>query len=172
MGNSNFIIRIPAGTPDLTFDDLDAWLGPASARAIGTTVVIYRNPDAITIELYGVIIAELSERPRRVRFPSADDAHLTTTEWLGKIIRDNAIGSSVSRVRRHKADGPGPAVSRGEAGLLIIDGDRGRTVFGQTYPVSKTRIAAQRQAAAERQTQWAVIQEGTAAVSAMQGGPR
>ena len=163
---SNFIFKIPAGTPDLTFEDLDAWLGRASARAIGTTVVIYRNPDAITIELYGLIIAELYESPkRRVVFGSTDDAHLATTEWLGKIIRDNCIGSSVYRVRRHKVDGPGPAVSRGQAGLLIIDGDRGKTVFGQTYPVSKARIAAQRRTDAERQKQWAAEREQYAAES-------
>jgi hypothetical protein len=166
MGNSNYLLRIPQGIPELTFDDLDAWLGRRSACAIGTTVVVHRTPEAITIELYGLVIAELYERPRRVTFPSADDAHLTTAAWITRIVRDNAIGTSVYRVRRHKADGPGPAVSRGQAGLLVIDGDRGKTVFGQTYPVAKARIEKMRRADAAWQRQWAAERERYAAESA------
>lgn len=171
--SSNYIFRFPEGTPDLTFDDLAAWLGGRSGRAIGTTVVIAHMPatetqfESIDIELYGLVIARLMNKPGRVEFPSADDPHLATTEWISKVVRDNCVGSSVGRIRRSRKDPLGPPVARGRAGLLVIypPGDRSKQVFGQMYPVSRARIAKARKADARRQVEWAAQREQYAAES-------
>lgn len=147
-----FIFRFPADTPRLDFETLagllrDRWYPMADGEhyaTIGTTVRIRWHggtersahaalPPAIWIELYGLRIAKVM--PGSVYFPGPDDPHVTTTEWIAKIVRDNRLGSGAFRVRRHKGDGEGPPVARGHAGLLTIDGDRERPVFGHAYPV-------------------------------------
>lgn len=139
---NDYIFRMPAGTPDLTFAGLAARLREvcdlprckACCLAIGTTVRVSRaggRRDALDFSLYGTVIARISMGT--VYFPETGDAHLATTEWLSRIVHDNGIGSRVWRIRRHAADGPGAPVARGYAGLLVIDGDRARPAEGYRY---------------------------------------
>jgi len=143
-----YIFRMPADTPRLTFDGLIAylaghWYPDADGTwygKIGTTVRLrWHGADpasgriaSIGFELYGLRIAEISRDT--VTFPGPDDPHLATTAWLRKIAEDNGFGP-VFRIRRRKADGPGPAVPRGQAGLLVIAGHgQDYPVFGHSYP--------------------------------------
>lgn len=137
---SNYIFRFPADVPKLTCESLNAYIlaRPSGAillsRAIGTTVTVLQGEGFVWLKLYDTIIAAIF--PGQVSFSPHDDPHLATTAWIGKIVRDNGIGGTVWRERRHASDGEGPCVPRGHAGLLAIDGDRSRPVFGRTYPVA------------------------------------
>jgi hypothetical protein len=132
-----YVFRFPAGMPKLDFASLAEWMTGHTARRIGATVVVRRtghgcpHPHVIGIELYGLCIALV--KPDRVVFPETRDTHAATSYWLGRIIADNGIGRSAWRIRRRKADRPGPPVARGQAGLLVIDGDRDRPVEGFAY---------------------------------------
>lgn len=151
---SEYIFRMPYGTPDLDYGSLAEYLvrraGVTSTRElrnfssyaeIGTTVRIRwigpgrdesaALPPAIGFWLYGTLIARIM--PGDVYFPRTDDTHQATTYWLAQIIADNAIGTNAGRIRRHKADGPGPMGPRGHAGLLVIDWDRSKPVEGHSY---------------------------------------
>ena len=151
---NDYIFRMPEGTPKLTFEALSAQLDALCDRprctpctlAVGTTVTICwhgaARGHAVAFQLYGLGIAVISQK--LVQFPVTGDAHIATTGWLAKIIRDNGLGSSAWRIRRHKADGPGTPAARGRAGLLCIDGDRDRPVEGHGYPVDHARIAQDR----------------------------
>jgi hypothetical protein len=137
---------MPEGTPDLSHDALAAYLDSRDERKIGATVTVenYRE-GVIDVRLYDTRIAQIG--PNLVFFPGPDDPHIATTYWLAKVVQDNGIGGNVFRVRRHKSDGEGPPVARGQAGLLTVDGDRDRPVFGRSYPVDHARIARRRQVA-------------------------
>lgn len=134
---SNYIFRFPADVPKLTYESLNAYIlaRPAGAillsRAIGTTVTVLQGESFVWLKLYDTILAVIFAE--KVTFSPHDDPHLATTAWIGKIVRDNGIGGTVWRERRHAGDGEGPRVPRGRAGLLAIDGDRSRPVFGHTY---------------------------------------
>lgn len=136
-----YIFRFPAGVPKLTYEALETYvlatpMGRMNVRRdIGTTVTVTLEHDSARVRLYGYTLAVL--RSHQVAFNSTDDPHMSTSAWLSKIIRDNGIGGLAWRIRRHASDGEGPCVPRGHAGLLTIDGDRNRPVFGNTYP---TRI--------------------------------
>ena len=156
---NNYQFRFPADTPELDFASLAAYLDGWDERAIGTTVTVesYRE-GVIDILLYGLRIAQIG--PNIVFFPGPDDPHMATSAWLGRIVRDNAMGSNVWRVRRLKGDGPGPEVARGRAGLLCIDGDRDKPVFGRAYPVGdiegmRRRDAESRVQLAADRVRWA-----------------
>jgi hypothetical protein len=157
---SDYIFRFPRGCPALDFASLSAWTGMRRWREIGTTVTVTYTaetaiepvrPAEFRIRLYGTEIAVV--RPREVLFPGPDDPHMATTAWVGQIVRDNAIGGGVGRIRRRKADGEGPRMGRGRAGLLVIGG-RDRPVFGHAYPVGD--IAGMRRRQAEAEARWAV----------------
>lgn len=167
MTYHEYIFRIPQDAPDLDYASLNTWMGLRGQRKIGTTVTIValdehetamgQIPASFEIWLYETLIARIY--PDRVDFPGPDDPHMATSAWLFKVIRDNAIGHTCFRIRRHKNDGPGPVVARGQAGLLVIDGDRDKPVFGRHYPVDPAQIVAQRQADAERRERWAAEQK-------------
>lgn len=168
-----FIFRMPENTPDLDFTSLEAYIraaydgeGPRHGdhAEIGTTVqVVWHGsrrpglelPPAVDFQLYGLHIARIF--PDRVNFAKHDDPHMATGEWVAKIIRDNAIGTSAGRIRRRKADGEGPWMSRGRAGLLVIDGDRDKPVTGRTYPVGD--IEGMHRRNAESEAAWAAERE-------------
>jgi hypothetical protein len=170
---SSYIFRMPEGCPYLDFTSLKAYIRAAynsedlhftDHAEIGTTVrVVWHGsrrprlelPPSIAFELYGFTAAEIY--PDRVGFAAADDPHMATTAWLSRIVYDNAIGHGVSRVRRRKADGEGPPIARGHAGLLVIDGNRDKLVTGQSYPVGD--IESQRRKDAEQQTARAAARE-------------
>lgn len=145
---SEYIFRFPAAMPELTFEALTSRLRALCDREqctscydeIGTTVQVrwIRSKNAIMIRLYGTTIAILSD-DGSVQFP-ADDPHLTTTEWITRIVRDNGLGNRVWRIRRHASDGPGPEVQRGHAGLLVIDGDRDKPVHGRVWARNRADI--------------------------------
>jgi hypothetical protein len=155
----DFIFRFPADCPRLDFETLaellrTRWYPMASGEhyaKIGTTVRVRWHggaersataalPPAVNFELYDLRIARIM--PGAVYFPGPDDPHVTTTEWIARIIRDNRIGNGAGRVRRHKGDGEGPPIPRGgRAGLLTVDWDRNRPVFGHAYP-ARTRQEA------------------------------
>lgn len=154
--NHDYIFRFPAGAPDLDFTSLSAWLGLRHTRQAGTTVTVtYLAASAdeageiwgarFEIMLYRTVIAWVYAD--RVYFPGPDDPHHATTAWISKIVRDNAIGGGVFRIRRHKTDGPGPRTPRGRAGLLVIGGNRDKPVPGRAYPVGdiESRRARERQ---------------------------
>jgi len=148
-----YYFRFPADTPELTYDGLAAYvrkhwrLHPEGWRyaPVGRTVTIHeRRPggpghEVYDVYLYRLRIARLT--PNAVSFGQADDGHLATREWLARIVADNGLGSTAWRIRRHKSDGPGPAVARGQAGLLVIDGDRSKPVHGQVYTLRKEAAA-------------------------------
>lgn len=135
-----YVFRMPASTPRLTFSRLKAITDNYGAGRIGKTVTIQESVRSLSGEGEHYILFQLYELPiarifrDRVEFAGTDDPHMATTAWLGKIIRDNGIGAGVWRVRRFASDPEGPCVPRGHAGLLTIDGDRSRLVFGQAYP--------------------------------------
>jgi hypothetical protein len=165
-----YLLRFPENTPELTYEALTAYeekhwhpYADGSRYApIGTTVTITKAGDlnAFDLRLYGLTIARIFQD--QVFFPLTGDAHMATREWLGKIVRDNGIGSSVWRIRRRTTDGPGPYVARGRAGLLCIDGNRSRPVEGHGYPVDRERIAREK----ERAAQWAIRMEADRAEQA------
>jgi len=132
-----YIFRFPADVPKLTYEALNAYVlatpqGRAYVRRdIGTTVTVTLGDGCARLTLYGYTLAAIY--PGRVEFNATDDAHMSTTAWLGKIVRDNKLGGTAWRIRRHASDGEGPCVPRGHAGLLTIDGHRSEPVFGQTY---------------------------------------
>lgn len=151
---SEFIFRMPEGTPEMTYEGLSAYMDsqPEVPYAnggyfteIGSTVTLTamnpRGGPRIDVRLYGLLIASIYAN--QVEFPVHKDAHMATGEWLGKIVRDNGIGTSVGRIRRQKADPliPGP---RGYCGPLAINWSRDTLVEGHTYPVDHNRIAARR----------------------------
>jgi hypothetical protein len=158
-----FIFRMPANCPDLDFKSLEAYIRAAydgedlrngDHAGIGTTVrVTYEDslvtgvpmPPRIAVRLYGLRIAAVYRHA--VYFQQTGDAHMATTEWIAKIVRDNAIGTSVFRVRRRKSDSlvEGP---RGYMGPLAIGGDRDRLVEGYWYRVGD--IEGQRRQHAEQ----------------------
>jgi len=137
----NYIFRFPAGMPRLTFAGLKAITDNYGTGKIGTTVTIQESVRSLSgpgetyilFQLYDTVLARIF--PGRVEFAGCDDPHMSTTAWLGKIARDNGLGSTAGRIRRHASDGLGPYVPRGRAGLLTIDFDRDRPVIGRTYPI-------------------------------------
>ncbi len=165
---NEYIFRFPAGCPDLDFESLLTWMqapnrgheiGHGGRKAkIGTTVLVvhrgpFRSPDAalppaFDIWLHDLLIARVFHG--RVWVTGTDDPHQATTAWLARIIQDNAIGTSLYRVRRRKADDPGPAVARGRAGLLVIDSDRSRPALGHLHQAGD--IAALKASRAETRT--------------------
>jgi hypothetical protein len=165
-----YIFRIPGDTPELTFEDLSAWMGGRTQRQVGTTVTItYEPPDGscpavFWFRLYDLELAGIFAHC--VEFTAHDDPHLATAAWISRIVYDNAIGLNVWRIRRRKADGPGPEVPRGRAGLLCVEGDRSRPVFGHIHTVVPARIEAQRERTARWQAENAARQERYAAESA------
>lgn len=148
---TEFIFRFPADMPELSYRPLDAEIGKLCSQPncrscvleIGTTVKVRRLPLALEFRLYDTVIAYIY--PGCVEFSKTDDPHQATTEWLTRIVQDNGIGYGVGRIRRHKADGPGPETSRGRAGLLVIEWTRSRPVVGRTYPVDRARQLKQRE---------------------------
>jgi|HubBroStandDraft_3_1064219.scaffolds.fasta_scaffold258250_1 hypothetical protein len=160
---SEFIFRMPEHAPDLDFESLEAYIRAVVRGAdlrngdhaeIGTTVrVTYEDspvtgvpmPARMTVRLYGLRIAAVYRHA--VYFQQTGDAHMATTEWIAKVVRDNAIGTSVFRVRRRKSD---PLVEgpRGYMGPLAIGGDRDRLVEGYWYRVGD--IEGQRRQDASR----------------------
>jgi hypothetical protein len=171
-----FIFKMPKDTPELDFVTLKARMeaeyGGEELRygdklEIGTTVIIRWNDSgglpSVEFVLYGLHIARISAN--EVRFTYTDDPHLATAEWTAKIVRDNAIGGSVWRMPRRKADGEGPWTSRGRAGLLCINGNRDKPVWGNTYRVSQDAIADRRRKHAEWEAEAAVRREEYAAES-------
>ena len=143
----------PADTPEMTFTALAARLQAVCSRSqcmscyatIGTTVQVrWRTTgrSSILVRLYETTIAILSW-DGTIRFPN-DDPHMTTTEWISKIIYDNGLGSRAWRIRRRASDPPGPEISRGRAGLLCIDGDRDKPVHGRPWLLNPERIARNR----------------------------
>jgi len=163
-----YIFRVPADTPDLDFGSLQRLLWPAtSEHKIGTTVTVTgtdldTSTPGIALRLYDTVIAVI--RRESVDFPVTGDAHMATTEWIAKIVRDNAIGYGAGRIRRRKSDPlvPGP---RGYAGPLAIDYDRDRLIEGRSYPVGdigrlhRRRAIRQAELAAERKRVNAAAQE-------------
>jgi hypothetical protein len=142
-----YIFRFPADMPELTYDGLTAYIGDGFAsRKIGTTVTAEKSGSGyVRVQLYDTVIALVYFD--RVRFPGPDHPSQATTAWLARIIQDNGIDSGCWRVRRRKADGPGPYVARGRAGLLVLAGsafDQRREVFGQSYPVDYEAVARRR----------------------------
>jgi hypothetical protein len=150
--SSPYIFQIPRDCPELTYGALAAheekhWRPDASGgryARIGTTVTItYADgpvtgcpmPERMDFRLYELLIARIYRDS--VYFCQTGDAHTATTAWLARIVRDNGIGGNIWRIPRRKADGPGPEVARGQAGLLVIDGDRNRPVEGHFYPVNR-----------------------------------
>jgi hypothetical protein len=142
---TEFTFRWPADMPEMTFEALAARLAAlcdhgncmSDVVQIGSTVKIRwydRAHTVIMIRLYDTTIAILGS-DGTVRFPN-DDPHLTTTRWIAKIIADNGLGNYASRIRRRKADGPGPEAARGQAGMLVIDWDRSKPVHGQVHLAS------------------------------------
>ena len=166
MSYRPYIFRIPRNTPDLDYATLNTWMGLRGQRKIGATVTVValdahasamgEVPASFEFWLYETLIARVY--PDRVDFPGPDDPHMATTEWIAKIVHDNAIGGWVGRIRRIKADGPGPEVPRGRAGLLVIGG-RDRPVYGRAYPVSREAIEDQRRKHAEWQAKAAEHQK-------------
>jgi hypothetical protein len=144
---SYYIFRFPENTPKLRYKELSALLDKACDRPdchlceakIGTTVTVRRcygdYAGAVSLKLYSLELARIW--PDRVEFTPDDDPHQATTQWISRIVQDNRIGSTVWRARRRKADGPGPWTERGRAGLLCVSGDRGKPVFGQSFPVGE-----------------------------------
>jgi hypothetical protein len=153
MKNSEFIFCFPADMPEMTFEALAARLRAVCDRdrctsctsKIGSTVQIrWRTTgrSSILVRLYETTIAVLSW-DGTVRFPN-DDPHMATTQWISRIVYDNGLGSNVGRIRRRKADGPGPEMARGQAGLLTIDSNRDTPVHGRIWTVNRERIARNR----------------------------
>lgn len=147
-----YIFRWPADTPEMTYEGLAARLGAAGCDShdrhgrwctakIGTTVTLRWCREAVQVQLYSTTIAFIL--PGTVVFPN-DDPHTATTEWIARIVRDNGIGNGAGRIRRRKSDGPGPMMARGQAGLLCIDYDRDKPVFGPVHQVNRKRMAADR----------------------------
>jgi hypothetical protein len=147
---NQYIFQFPAGTPPMTFDALAHMLDElcdvercmSCYARIGSTVQVrwhVRNRSAVTVRLYETTIAILTA-DGTIRFPN-DDPHMATTEWISKIIYDNGLGGRAWRIRRHAADGPGPEVARGRAGLLCIDGDRDKPVYGRAWTVAREHAA-------------------------------
>jgi hypothetical protein len=83
----DYIFRFPADTPPLTYDGLK------SRRRIGTTVTIHHFPGSAVLELYDTPLAVIYLD--RVEFTKHGDRHMTTTEWLYRIVTDNGLGSAV-----------------------------------------------------------------------------
>ena len=147
---NEYIFRFPADTPPMTFDDLALRLEETCDQErctscyarIGTTVQVRWHTagrSALLVRLYETTIAIL-EADGAIRFPN-DDPHMATAEWISRIVRDNGLGSGVGRIRRRRADGPGPEGTRGMAGLLVIDGDRDKPVHGRAWTQDRERMA-------------------------------
>jgi hypothetical protein len=169
---SEFIFRMPAGTPDLDFTSLEAYIRAAydgedllfsDHAEIGTTVqVVWRGsrrpgleiPPCIDFSLYDTVIARIYQD--RAEFPVTGDTHMATTEWIARIVRDNAIGGGAGRIRRRAADPlvPGP---RGYVGPLAIDYDREQLVEGHAYPAGD--IEGMRRRNAEQAAKRAIERE-------------
>ena len=146
----NYIFRMPAGTPHLDYASLEAYVSRrydgeelryGDHAMIGTTVqVTYEDglvtgvpmPPRMAVLLYGVRIASIYRHA--VYFCQHGDAHLATTEWTGKIVSDNAIGTSVFRVRRRKPDPliPGPRGYAGPRRASLGDAQSSLTRPGRT----------------------------------------
>jgi hypothetical protein len=146
---NEYIFRFPANMPELSYEALRAGLDATwTALRIGSTVQVWEDArGGVAVQLYDTVIARVCAD--RVEFTEADDGRMATSEWLAQILRDNGIAGGCGRVRRRKADGPGPWVSRGRAGLLVLceyDGPRDarREVIGKSYPVNPERQAARR----------------------------
>lgn len=145
-----YVFRYPKDTPEMNYNTLAARLRAVCDRerctscplAIGSTVTVRwhdRARSSVMVQLYDTCIAVMDEHT--VRFPN-DDPHQTTTEWICKIVADNGLGGNVGRIRRRKADGPGPETRRGgQAGLLVIDFDRDAPVHGRVWSVDYGRLA-------------------------------
>jgi hypothetical protein len=161
---NEFIFRMPAGTPEMTYEGLSAYMrsqpevpyaNDSCFTEIGSTVTLTKmNSHSVShggphidVRLYGLLIARVYSY--KVEFPVHKDAHMATTEWLAKIVRDNGIGASVGRIRRIKSDPlvPGP---RGYCGPLAVNWSRDMLVEGHTYPVDHDQIAASRERAKTR----------------------
>lgn len=145
---TQYPFRLPVkGMPLMTFEVLAARLNKvcdhyrnprctSCTDKIGTTVTLrWHTPtrSALQVRLYDTTIAILTGSGA-VKFPN-DDPHMTTTEWISRIIADNGLGSGAGRIRRHKADGPGPEGPHGQAGLLCIDGNRENPVHDRLWQV-------------------------------------
>lgn len=155
---SNYIFTYPAGTPPMTFEELSARLNAvcnhyrnprctSCTARIGTTITLrWHTADrsSLAVILYETTIAVLTS-DETVRFPN-DDPHRATSMWIEKIVQDNGIGQYVGRVRRRKADGLGPELNRGRAGLHVIDWNRDKPVHGRVYLIDRERMAAQQDA--------------------------
>ena len=129
----------PAGMPQLTFEALTIWLEAGPERPLGRTAWVRRygtGPAAYlepvtSLELHGACITLF--KANRVIFPESGSTRISATYWLSQVVADSRIGGHVERVPRRKRDGPGPANARGQAGLLVIDGNRDRPVEGFAY---------------------------------------
>ena len=150
---NEFIFRFPTDMPPMTFEALAARLADlcdrgnclADVAEIGSTVKLRwngRDHSAVLVRLYSTTIAILG-KDGTIRFPN-DDPHMATREWISKIIHDNGLGRNAWRIPRRVSDGPGPEVKRGRAGLLCIDGDRGKPVHGPVYHMDRERMARDR----------------------------
>jgi hypothetical protein len=140
-----YVFRLPKDTPDMTYANLSRLLWESQRTGqdpdikVGTTVRIswlHHLPDyhVIVIWLYDLAIAHIREDS--VTFmPKGDDGHKATNHWLSVIARHNGIAFGTGRIKRLKADGPGPEVARGQAGLLVLDWNRECPVVGKTYQV-------------------------------------
>lgn len=132
-----YIFRWSANVPQLSYAGLRRYLDEKDAgrREIGSTVEVRAIPGAVIFRLYELDLAIISGAPMHVKFTQADDPREATKHWLSRIVQDNDLGHGVSRVRRRKSDGPGPRHGHGEAGVLVIDGNRDKPVIGQTYSI-------------------------------------
>lgn len=88
----NYIFRMPAGTPPLTYPMLRGLA--ERARGIGCTVTLQHYSDCppyVQFDLYRTTLARIY--PDHVEFAEHGDQHKATTAWLTKIVQDNGIGS-------------------------------------------------------------------------------
>lgn len=89
--------EIPASTPDMTFESLEAYIRRGRHgwhRRIGSVVSIERTARAVEVRLYATLIAILYD-DGQVYFPGYVDDWWdteTTKVWLTRIMRDNGLG--------------------------------------------------------------------------------
>ena len=130
---------IPAGCPALDYASLAGWLDVETSRRISPAVIIRRTGQktpgggqVISIELHGICLALV--KPDRVTFPGPEPpaASPAGREWLARVVADNGLGTSVSRVQVTTAPGT-------RKRLLAIDGDRHLLLAGNSYPVPAAR---------------------------------
>jgi hypothetical protein len=105
---NNYLFRMPADTPPLTFARLrercqrQNYAGQNIGK-IGSTVTLYYvnqlgddGPDPyVSFRLYFTTLARIYRD--RVEFTTHSDQHMATREWLNKIATDNGLGGGVFR---------------------------------------------------------------------------